>query len=91
MGKGEGGGSAGIVARFLAGIDEVEARWRELVKAGRPLNRLVVVGLGDLVESCSGHYAMQAFQADLDRREQVTVVRRLMVKALMRARMTLKW
>ena len=84
MGKGEGGGSAGIVSRFLAGIDEVEARWRELVKAGRPLNRLVVVGLGDLVESCSGHYAMQAFQADLDRREQVTVVRRLMVKALTR-------
>lgn len=82
MGKGEGGGSEGIVARFLAGISEVEARWLELAKSGRRLDRLVVVGLGDLVESCSGHYAMQAFQADLDRREQVTVVRRLMVKAL---------
>ena len=84
MGKGEGGGSAGIVARFLAGIDEVEDRWRELVRTGRPLTKLVVVGLGDLVESCSGHYAMQSFQADLDRREQVTVVRRLVVKALTR-------
>jgi hypothetical protein len=82
MGKGEGGGSAGIVDRFLAGIDEVEARWRELLKTGRPLDRLVVLGLGDLVESCEGHYAMQQFQADLDRREQVKVVRRLIVKAL---------
>jgi predicted phosphodiesterase len=82
MGKGEGGGSAGIVSRFLAGIGEVEHRWKELVKTGRPLDKMVVVGLGDLVESCSGHYAMQAFQADLDRREQVTVLRRILVKAL---------
>jgi hypothetical protein len=82
MGKGEGGGSAGIVDRFLAGIDEVEARWKELLKTGRQLDRLVVLGLGDLVESCEGHYAMQTFQADLDRREQVKVVRRLIVKAL---------
>jgi predicted phosphodiesterase len=83
MGKGEGGGSAAIVSRFLSGIAEVEHRWKELVKAGRPLDKMVVVGLGDLVESCSGHYAMQAFQADLDRREQVTVLRRILVKALM--------
>lgn len=82
IGKGEGGGSAGIVKRFLAGIDEVEARWKELAKSGRKLDRLVVLGLGDLVESCDGHYAMQTFQNDLDRREQVKVVRRLIVKAL---------
>ena len=82
MGKGEGGGSAGIVDRFLSGIDEVESRWKELVKTGRQLDRLVVLGLGDLVESCEGHYAMQQFQVDLDRREQVKVVRRLIVKAL---------
>jgi predicted phosphodiesterase len=82
MGKGEGGGSAGIVSRFLIGITEVEARWRELVKLGRPLDKLVVVGLGDLFESCAGHYAMQTFQADLDRREQTTVLRRILVKAL---------
>ena len=82
MGKGEGGGSEGIVSRFLAGINEVENRWRELVKTGRKLDRLVVLGLGDLIESCDGHYAMQTFQNDLDRREQVKVVRRLLVKAL---------
>jgi len=82
VGKGEGGGSEGIVRRFLAGIDEVEHRWKELTKTGRKLDRLVVLGLGDLIESCDGHYAMQTYQNDLDRREQVKVVRRLLVKAI---------
>lgn len=82
LGKGENGGSAKIVERFLAGINEVEARWKELKKVGRPLSKLVVVGLGDIVESCDGHYDMQAFQVDLDRREQVTVARRLITKAI---------
>lgn len=82
MGKGEGGGSEGIVQRFLVGIDEVENRWKELVKTGRKLDRLVVLGLGDLIESCDGHYAMQTYQNDLDRREQVKVVRRLLVRAV---------
>lgn len=82
LGKGENGGSAAIVERFLAGINEVEYRWRELSKSGRPLSKLVVVGLGDIIESCDGHYDMQAFQTDLDRREQVTVARRLITKAI---------
>lgn len=82
LGKGENGGSAAIVERFLAGINEVEYRWRELLKGGRPLSRLLVVGLGDIIESCDGHYDMQAFQTDLDRREQVTVARRLITKAI---------
>jgi predicted phosphodiesterase len=84
MGKGEGGGSAAVVDRFNRGIDLVESRWRELVKAGRNLDRIVVCGLGDLIESTDGHYAMQGFQVDLDRRDQVKVMRRLLVKALER-------
>ena len=52
LGKGENGGSAKIVERFLAGINEVESRWKELRKAGRPLSKMVVVGLGDIIESC---------------------------------------
>ncbi len=82
LGKGENGGTAKIVERFLRGINEVEARWKELRKLGRPLSRMVVVGLGDIIENCDGHYDMQAFQADLDRREQVTVARRLIAKAI---------
>jgi len=82
LGKGEGGGSKKIVERFLAGINEVESRWKDLRKSGTPLSKLVVVGLGDIIENCDGHYDMQAFQADLDRREQVTVARRLITKAI---------
>lgn len=82
IGKGEGGGTVGTVKRFMAGISEVEARWKELVKSGRNLDRLIVVGLGDVVEGCTGFYDMQEYQTDLDRREQVTVARRIIVKAL---------
>lgn len=82
IGKGEGGGTAAMVKRFLSGISEVEARWKELVRSGRNLDRLIIVGLGDVVEGCSGFYEMQEFQTDLDRREQVTVARRLIVKAI---------
>jgi hypothetical protein len=84
MGKGEGGGSAGVVDRFVRGIGLVEQRFKELAKSGRSFDRVVVTGLGDLVESTDGHYAMQGFQVDLDRREQVKVMRRLLVKALER-------
>ena len=60
MGKGEGGGSAGIVQRFLTGIGQVEQRWKELVKLGRPLDhgatpnaRQGADALGDLrAEDC---------------------------------------
>jgi hypothetical protein len=84
MGKGEGGGSAGVVDRFVRGIGLVEQRFKELAKSGRSFDRVVVTGLGDLVESTDGHYAMQGFQVDLDRREQVKVMRRLLVRALER-------
>jgi predicted phosphodiesterase len=39
--------------------------------------QVYVVGLGDLVEGCDGHYASQTFTVELNRREQVRVVRRL--------------
>ena len=38
-----------------------------------------VIGLGDLVEQCDGHYDMQAFTVDLDRREQMRLARRLIL------------
>lgn len=81
-GKSEGGGSEALVARVLALHDAVPRRVRELKRLGRPVDRLVVAGMGDLVEGCDGHYAMQTFSVDLDRRGQVTVVRRLLLKLL---------
>ena len=82
VGKGEGGGSAATVARIQRSLDDAAARLNELMLLGRPVERIALVGLGDLVEGCDGFYAMQAYQTDLTRREQVNVVRRLLLRAV---------
>ena len=43
------------------------------------LDKLIIVGLGDLVESCSGHYAMQTFTTVLDERQQKTLARQMLL------------
>lgn len=82
IGKPDGDGTAGTVRRVLTALDAVTARIRELRRAGRPLGHLYVVGLGDIIEACDGHYDMQAFGVELNLTEQVRVARRLIVKAL---------
>lgn len=80
----DGSGAAYMVNAFIDAIGAVEQRVRELRKAGRPLGSLIIACLGDLVEGCDGHYAAQTFNVDLDRREQVRVMRRLLLKAVER-------
>lgn len=86
IGKRDGDGTEGVARRVLALIDQVEDHTRNLRRRGVTLDRLVVVGLGDLVEGCGGnpHYPNQDFTVQLDRRQQVKVTRRLLVKALTR-------
>jgi hypothetical protein len=72
IGKGEGDGTAGTVDRILAAADLL----RDRVKALKP-SIVYVVGMGDISEQCLGHYPSQTFTADLDRREQMRVARRL--------------
>lgn len=81
-GKGEGGGSPALVNRMGAALEHVVARLKELDKIGKPIYRVYIVGMGDLIESCQGHYAMQSFQVDLDRRQQCKLVRRLLLEAV---------
>jgi len=82
MGKGEGDGSEGTVNRIATAIDRLVDRLEELKRAGRPVSTLYLVGMGDLVEQCSGHYANQTFNVDLDRRQQMRVARRLLLRAV---------
>lgn len=82
IGKGDGDGAKGTVGRMLGAIDRVSDRVAELRKIGRPLSTLYVLGLGDLIENCDGHYAQQTHRVELDLREQVNVMRRLILKAL---------
>lgn len=83
-GKKDGDGLKGLVARWFKAIDDVESRLRELKKIGRPIDSIVVLCLGDLVEGCDGHYDIQTFTVEIDRRDQVKVARRLLRDALIR-------
>ena len=51
---------------------------------GRPLDSITVLCLGDLVEGCDGHYDIQTFTVEVDRRDQVKIARRLLRDALIR-------
>ena len=77
LGKGEGDGTEGTVNRVLVASARVVERLAELRKIGRGVDVVYVVGMGDLVEQCSGHYPSQAFTTDLTRRDQMRVARRL--------------
>jgi len=81
-GKSDHGGVEALVQRLLALNEAVPARVKALKRAGVNVSRLYVVGMGDMVENCDGHYAQQTFGVQLDRRQQVKVVRRMLVTLL---------
>lgn len=84
MGKADGDGTEGIIQRCLERIDRVEARIHALRQSGYKLGTLYLAGMGDLVESCGDFYEQQTWKTQLNRRDQVKVMRRLVVKALER-------
>lgn len=81
-GKADHGGVEALLERLFALKDAVPARLKALKKAGREVDSLYVIGMGDMVEACDGHYGMQTFQVELDRRQQVRLVRRMLVELL---------
>ena len=82
MGKRDGDGTKGIVARIEQMIPDVTARIKELRKSGVDLAHLYVVGLGDIGEGCEGFYPMQEHSIEYDLRRQKMIARRLLVKSL---------
>lgn len=84
LGKYDGGGTEGIVKRILASIDAVGRRTAELREAGHNVGRLLLAGVGDIIENCDGHYPMQQFMTELHQRDQRKLARRLKVAALQR-------
>jgi len=80
VGKGEGDGTAGTVDRIIASVGALTNRLRELKRLKRPVGVVYLVGLGDIVEQCTGHYPSQEFTTDLNRREQMRVARRLILR-----------
>jgi predicted phosphodiesterase len=84
IGKGEGGGTAGTVERLAQKLVELEQILRDSTKRREPYEQVVLACMGDLIEGCNGHYAMQTFQVDLDRREQERVTRRVLAEYVRR-------
>ena len=82
IGKADGDGTEGTIDRILQMIDDVTNRIKDLQKSGRKFKTLVIAGIGDMVENCDGNYASQTFTVQLNRRQQIRVLRRLLVKAV---------
>ena len=81
-GKSDHGGVEALVERLLRLKDAVPERIRALAKQGKPVSHLYVVGMGDLIEGCGDHYSQQTYSVELDRRQQVKLVRRMLVTML---------
>ena len=73
-----GGGTPEFIERLLDCFDRLIVR-AKLLRKLRDVDTVYIVGLGDLIENCTGHYAAQTFSVDLDRREQCRLVRRLIL------------
>lgn len=77
IGKRDGGGTDAVVDRVLELADSFPDYVASL-PAG--VGGVVIAGLGDLVEGCTGSYPAQEFRIDFDRRDQVKIARRLILK-----------
>lgn len=71
IGKSAGGGTKATVERILKSFDDTVARIKELRKAGRNIERIAIVNMGDPVEGCDGNYASQLFTVELTQRQQL--------------------
>jgi len=72
------GGTPEFIERLLSTFDKLECHAKAMKKS-HGITTVYLVGLGDLIENCDGHYAAQTFSVDLDRREQCRLVRRLIL------------
>lgn len=75
-GKSDGDGTTGTLERISSLQGDLLDHVSDLRRAGLAIDELVVAGVGDLVEGCTGFYAMQEHSVQLDRRNQTKLVRR---------------
>jgi predicted phosphodiesterase len=81
-GQADGDGVAGMVNRALQIPQLVKDDLAALKRSGREASKIFIPITGDLVEGISGWYEMQTFSVQLDRREQVKLVRRLLTEIM---------
>jgi hypothetical protein len=83
-GQPDGSGIEGMVSKALQLADLAIADIKTLKKSGKEVTQIFVPITGDLVEGISGWYEMQTFSVELDRRDQVKIVRRILLQYLMK-------
>jgi len=82
-GQADGDGVAGMVSRASSLAALAIQDLKDLEKSGRPAGSIFIPITGDLVEGIVGWYATQTFSVELDRRQQVKLVRRLLTEFLL--------
>ena len=82
IGKADGDGLKGTLARIYKAIDGVDQRIRDLRKIGSKLDELVVGCMGDLIEGCDQNYPSQTFTTEINRRRQTRLMRRILRDAI---------
>lgn len=75
-------GAEELLERLFHLRDEVPRRVKALAKAGEPVDTIALLCVSDLVEGCAGHYPMQQWQTELDNRQQMRLVRRMLVELI---------
>jgi hypothetical protein len=81
-GKRDGDGTLGLIGRVRQAIIDMRGRVRDLKRLGVPVGAIYVAGVGDMIEGCDNHYAMQCFTVELNRRDQVKLARRLAAEVI---------
>jgi len=79
--KKEGGGTQGLIERVNSAVADAVVRINELRSIGRKLDKLVIVGGGDMVEGCV-IYPNQSYEIDGNRREQIRGTAALIIQSL---------
>lgn len=76
VGNRDGGGVERQARKIAELVDKIPARINDLRRSGVDIGHIVIAGLGDLVEGTCGHYPAQQYRIEVDRREQMKLVRR---------------
>ena len=79
------GGTEATVARIMGSVDRACLRVKQLRKAGEKIDRVLIAGLGDVLERCTGNYPSQAFATDLHEEDQRQLALALILKIIDRA------
>ena len=76
VGNRDGGGVQKQAEAIAALVDSIPQRLADLRRIGHKIEQVAILGMGDLVEGTCGHYATQQFRVEIDRRDQLKMVRR---------------